>query len=102
MSSWNNGIYATAVDGKTDPLWFAGGSCVETASGDYSSWLAVDLGTLTYVYGINFTNRGDCCGMSSIQLRFTLRANYNLPQMIVGLIVGAGLLQTEADTGVLF
>jgi len=26
-------------------------------------WWAVDLGVALYVWGIKFTNRGDCCGM---------------------------------------
>ena len=27
-----------------------------------NAWWAVDLGVALYVYGVKFTNRGDCCG----------------------------------------
>jgi len=34
---------------------------------DTNPWWAVDLGRPTEVYAVNFTNRGDCCGMNKIQ-----------------------------------
>ena len=32
---------------------------------DINPWWAVDLGRPTAVYAVNFTNRGDCCGMKN-------------------------------------
>jgi F5/8 type C domain len=50
-----------SVDGNKNPDWYQD-SCSCTAVGDITPWLAVDLGEPTYIYGVNMTNRGDCCG----------------------------------------
>jgi hypothetical protein len=69
VSSLNSGQYASAVDGNTDTSWDRG-SCLEVSANDNNTaWLTVDLGALTYVYGINFTNRGNCCGMSQMLVK---------------------------------
>jgi len=36
--------------------------CFCSGTGDANSWWAVDLGSLTDVFGAALTNRGDCCG----------------------------------------
>jgi len=44
---------------------------------DINPWWAVDLGHSTEVYAVNFTNRGDCCGVNkckcSSNLSFLLK-----------------------------
>jgi len=35
--------------------------CIATNSST-NPWWAVDLGVKLYVWGVNFTNRADCCG----------------------------------------
>ena len=44
---------------RTD-LWHL--SCAHTGN-ETNPWWAVDLGRPTTVYRVDFTNRGDCCGM---------------------------------------
>lgn len=58
---WTGGSYL-AVDGSKNTRWFDGGCCAAMALNDSSPWWAVELGAPTYVYGVSFTNRGDCCG----------------------------------------
>jgi hypothetical protein len=58
--TWQSGTYGQygsnlAVDGNKYTDIFAG-SCSHT-SGGTPPWWAVDLGSLTYVYGVNLTNR---------------------------------------------
>jgi hypothetical protein len=68
-----------AVDGNKDPN-FGQGSCSHTALNDPSpSWLAVDLGKPTDVYGAAVTNRGDCCE-SKLASRLCLVVNLEVMQ----------------------
>jgi len=39
------------------------GACFHSIEEDHP-WWAVDLGQQMFIYGVNFTNRGDCCGMT--------------------------------------
>ena len=60
-STWQSGqagMYGSylAVDGNKNTNYSAG-SCSHTAIGVTPPWWAVDLGSLTYVYGVNLTNR---------------------------------------------
>ena len=36
-------------------------SCSHTLGSSVPQWWAVDLGNQSFVYGVNLTNRGDCC-----------------------------------------
>ncbi len=58
-STYDNPNFSTkfswyAVDGNKRTVfdW-----CAHTADGDTSPWWAVDLGSMTYVYGVALTNR---------------------------------------------
>jgi hypothetical protein len=48
-------VAGKAIDGKRDTS-SKNDSCSCTDSGDVTPWLAVDLGEVTYVYGVNVTN----------------------------------------------
>ena len=50
-----------AVDGNKDTK-ILDQHCSHTAGVEVHPWLAVDLGSPVFIYGINLTNRGDCCG----------------------------------------
>ena len=70
-----------ANDGNTTTNLFFG-SCAHT-NDDLHSWWAVDLGVPLYVQGVNFTNRGDCCGQCSCtrrvaQYNFSVLSNQNV------------------------
>jgi len=45
--------------------------CSKTGS-ETNPWWAVDLGVALYIWGIKFTNRGDCCGTYMYALSSTL------------------------------
>jgi F5/8 type C domain len=50
-----------AVDGNKNTNIFEN-SCSHTNMTNTVSWWAVDLGSLSRVFGVNLTNREDCCG----------------------------------------
>jgi F5/8 type C domain len=58
--SWTNVDWGSerAVDGNTSTNIFEN-SCAHTDVTNTVSWWAVDLGSLTLVFGVNLTNRGD-------------------------------------------
>jgi len=70
-SSHSNGPSRLSVDGNKNTNFFAG-SCSHTADDQENPWWAVELDRPTGVYGVNLTNRGDCCG-------------YRLSDFVVGL-----------------
>lgn len=47
-----------ATDGNFN---LASYNCFSSWGPDSPVWWAVDLGVQTYVYGVNMTNRADCC-----------------------------------------
>lgn len=55
------GVSSRAVDGNRAANYSAL-SCSHTAKEDDAPWWAVDLVQLYVVYGVNVTNRVDCCG----------------------------------------
>jgi len=70
-------------DGNTSTQFYAHFTCSATRYQLYP-WWAVDLGSPLYVDGVNFTNRGDCCGgcrlkqlhLSSLSSHFSLFITY--------------------------
>lgn len=68
QTAWQSSDYLTytyysasfAVDGYKLPLP-AETLCAATAGGETSPSWTVDLVDVTYVYGVNLTNRADCC-----------------------------------------
>jgi F5/8 type C domain len=65
--TWQSSLYRSywtsnlAVDGNKNATAVAN-SCAHMNISNAPSWWAVDLGSLTRVFGVNLTNRGDCCG----------------------------------------
>jgi len=54
-----------ANDGNRETTLVVGSVPTCTASNiETNPWWAVDLGRPTAVYRVDFTNRGDCCGMN--------------------------------------
>ena len=49
------------------------GRCFHTQQEDYP-WWAVDLGQPMLIYRVDFTNRGDCCGMTKSIYTFVVVA----------------------------
>jgi len=64
-SVFDNGLPYLANDGSRDTTMSRGGAyrCFHSQKEDYP-WWAVDLGQAMSVYTVDFTKRGDCCGMT--------------------------------------
>ena len=68
-TTWQSSVYKDwtgwtsdlAVDGNKNTDMEAN-YCAHTDVTNTPSWWAVDLGSPTRVFGVNLTNRGDCCG----------------------------------------
>jgi F5/8 type C domain len=60
---WNSPYTADkAVDGNKDTNLF-NQHCTHTdMNNELHPWWAVDLGYPVFIYGVNLTNRADCCG----------------------------------------
>ena len=74
---WNNKydfVPSLANDGSHETHAFRGGAarCFHSDRED-NPWWAVDLGQAMSIYGVDFTNRADCCGMTKSIPAFSYR-----------------------------
>ena len=70
-----NFVPSLANDGSRETDMHGGetGACFHSKREDHP-WWAVDLGQPMFIYGVNFTNRGDCCGMTKSVPAFVIVA----------------------------